>query len=396
MNDDYMILVNEDGQPFIAHAGIVSNAASGVGRGVRQSHKYIMKIGEGLKARYFYTQDEIRAYQQEMARKAKGTTEQVKDKVQSTTNRMKEELRKKKEDAKDKLGFDERERAVQSREKTRKANEKEEAAKRREEAAFDEERKFFSDDSVYAKKSWDELTRGEQARAEKVFDKSDTASRARYKAENAAREARIENKKLEADLDKTLVGKAENVVNKVKDASDKVKSTADKLQSTTDRMREDLRKRKEAKEAERKANTDRENKTAEERHNESVEALHKRQEYEDSDLGKAEYKVKDAVKQAVSDALGNAKYSEYRKDDPDFDDKNYSESNRVGATDFFMFKRADGRTVILEEDMKWVLPKGYTPKGSYTSAALKRISDTDWTAKDVTNEINKNMNTRKK
>lgn len=117
MNDDYIILVNEDGQPYIAHAGMVSNAASGVGRGVRQSHKYIMKIGEGLKARYFYTQDEIRAYQQEMARKAKGTTEQVKDKVQSTTDRMKEEFRKKKEDAKDKLGFDERERMRETQDK---------------------------------------------------------------------------------------------------------------------------------------------------------------------------------------------------------------------------------------------------------------------------------------
>lgn len=52
--NDHIILVDETGQPYIAHAGF--------GRGIRQNHKYLMKIGEGAKARYLYTQAEVQAY----------------------------------------------------------------------------------------------------------------------------------------------------------------------------------------------------------------------------------------------------------------------------------------------------------------------------------------------
>lgn len=76
MNErNYIILYDEYGQPYIAHtlwqraktmaSGRVSKGASremqGVGRGVRTAHKYIEKWGEGAKARYFYTQEELRA-----------------------------------------------------------------------------------------------------------------------------------------------------------------------------------------------------------------------------------------------------------------------------------------------------------------------------------------------
>lgn len=53
-----------------------------------------------------------------------------------------------------------------------------------------------------------------------------------------------------------------------------------------------------------------------------------------------------------------AKVSEYKKGDSDFDEKNYSDKNRLGDTDFFAFTRPDGKVVILEEDMKWELPSG--------------------------------------
>ena len=55
---------------------------------------------------------------------------------------------------------------------------------------------------------------------------------------------------------------------------------------------------------------------------------------------------------------GGSKYSEYKKDDSDFDEKNYNEKNRLGDTDFYGFTKPDGTVVILEEDMKWSLPKG--------------------------------------
>lgn len=55
MNDRIM-LIDETGQPYIAHAGFFGR------RGARQNHKYLMKIGEGAKARYLYTQEEVQAY----------------------------------------------------------------------------------------------------------------------------------------------------------------------------------------------------------------------------------------------------------------------------------------------------------------------------------------------
>ena len=55
---------------------------------------------------------------------------------------------------------------------------------------------------------------------------------------------------------------------------------------------------------------------------------------------------------------GGSTYEEYKKDDSDFDEKNYSEKNRLGDTNFYGFTKPDGSVVILEEDMKWTLPKG--------------------------------------
>lgn len=96
---------------------------------------------------------------------------------------------------------------------------------------------------------------------------------------------------------------------------------------------------------------------------------------------------------------GGAKYSEYTKGDPDFDDKNYADRNRLGNTDFYGFKRSDGIYVILEEDMKWELPAGT----KITPELISRLEDwnkevesrrnagdlnTDNWVEDVTNAIN--------
>lgn len=120
--EDYIILVDETGRPYIAHADMLGGAR----RGAQRLHKYIMKIGDGAKARYFYTQEEIRAYQRERAlnnavkgmqkdaekvvKKAEKVTNKTEqqpanrlqdkikagvDNVKSTTERMKDEFRKK-------------------------------------------------------------------------------------------------------------------------------------------------------------------------------------------------------------------------------------------------------------------------------------------------------------
>lgn len=51
-------------------------------------------------------------------------------------------------------------------------------------------------------------------------------------------------------------------------------------------------------------------------------------------------------------------FAEYDENDPDFSDENYEKAERIGDSDFVYFVRSDGHPVILEEDMKWVLPKG--------------------------------------
>lgn len=82
MNNDYIIRFDESGEPYIAHAWGQ--------RGPNQSHKYIAKIGEGVKARYFYTQEELRAFQQGGRQKAQNAVNQAKEKAGDVVGRVRE------------------------------------------------------------------------------------------------------------------------------------------------------------------------------------------------------------------------------------------------------------------------------------------------------------------
>lgn len=66
----------------------------------------------------------------------------------------------------------------------------------------------------------------------------------------------------------------------------------------------------------------------------------------------------------------SSKYSERANGDKDFDDKNFSDENRLGDTDFFAMKRPDGSWVIMEENMKWEMPAGFSKED-----LLKAIAD---------------------
>ena len=82
-------------------------------------------------------------------------------------------------------------------------------------------------------------------------------------------------------------------------------------------------------------------------------------------------------KEKWQDNKSGAKYGEYEDGDPDFDDKNFDEKNRLGDTDFFGFQKPDGSWVILEEDMKWTVPAGMS-KEDMTKALesfSKRVED---------------------
>ena len=71
-NYDYVVLIDENGQPYIAHSfkssassafrrvkSGVKSAGKGMGRGWRATTKYLLKIGKGAKAKYAYTPEEV-------------------------------------------------------------------------------------------------------------------------------------------------------------------------------------------------------------------------------------------------------------------------------------------------------------------------------------------------
>lgn len=101
----------------------------------------------------------------------------------------------------------------------------------------------------------------------------------------------------------------------------------------------------------------------------------------------------DKAKKAVKDNSGStnaratkSSYGEYSDNDKDFAEENYSDKNHVEDTDFYTFKRPDGQWVILEEDMKWVLPKGVTGNDPAVRNALKQFADRASSAKAIGNE----------
>ena len=82
------------------------------------------------------------------------------------------------------------------------------------------------------------------------------------------------------------------------------------------------------------------------------------------------------------------KMEEYKKDDKDFDEKNYKDANRLGNTNFFSYKRNDGKYVILEEDMKWVVDEKPSSKMIKNLEAMDtyldkaRKNNNQWTNED--------------
>lgn len=89
----------------------------------------------------------------------------------------------------------------------------------------------------------------------------------------------------------------------------------------------------------------------------------------------------------------------YSNRDHDWDEKNYSEKNRVSGTNFHMFTKPDGSIVILEENMKWTVPAGAaTP--SQMAAAIKKFNNDikdvretgDWTSETWEKMVNEYMN----
>ena len=76
---DYIVLVDENGQPYIAHS-LFGNVKKAVKSAGSRAHKYIAKWGEGAKARYFYTQEELKAAMNQGKQKVKDAVDNAKQK----------------------------------------------------------------------------------------------------------------------------------------------------------------------------------------------------------------------------------------------------------------------------------------------------------------------------
>lgn len=291
---DYIISVNEKGEPYLEHALFGKGSQ-------KQNHKYYTRVQDKGRWRYFYSPQEFRVWQ------AGGSKKKVTnaDKMRSAFKQLRETGQKVAEKAKDIAGVDERDR---------------------------------------------------MRKAEEKLNSDSTNRFNRLKRHNDYTQAK-------SDYDKTLLGKTERMKEELRkkakktanEVSDKVKEKVDDMKETYQHNKEQLEKAKEMEraEAERQAKLENRPKGYEKPESTGVakEGAMKRRSMEKST------------------------YGEYKDGDHDFDDDNYKEENRVGETDFFVHKRKDGTNVILEEDMKWVLPKGVDAKSPAIQKAIKDFSD---------------------
>lgn len=96
--NDYIVLIDESGNPYIAHANEASSGGSskskgfGKGRGWRENVKYIAKWGEGAKAKYFYTKEQLEAAMHQGRQKVSDATQKAKEKASDVYAKGREAL----------------------------------------------------------------------------------------------------------------------------------------------------------------------------------------------------------------------------------------------------------------------------------------------------------------
>lgn len=283
--------------------------------GQKKNHKYYTRAQDKGRWRYFYSPEEFRIWQSGGSKKKVSNT----DKMRSAFKQLKETGRKAVDTAADKLGVDERQ-ALQN------------------------------------------ANRFNRAKRQKAYDK-------------------------------TPLGKAENAADRIAEqVSSKVDDLGNKLKTKSERMREELRKKASqvANDAKEKVKEKVQEKADDikETYEHNKRQFEKAKEMEKAETERQEKLINRPKAHDKPEPTGTAKdgamkrrsmekstYSEYKDGDHDFDDDNYKEENRVGDSDFFVHKRKDGTNVILEEDMKWVLPKGVDGKSPAIQKTIQDFSD---------------------
>lgn len=341
----------------------------------------------------------------EFREKKREFADNVQNKVTDRVNQAKDTYKKLSDKAKDLAGADERKKFDSAWEKVMKA---EPGSKAQEKALdeFMEARKAYFKTPMgkadYGTERINEILSGADGTpkeiAKDLVDKAKASVSDKVESTSDRMKNEFRKKKEEAkDKASDAVNKT---INKVSDAVDSAKDSAENIKA-----RQNVKKlEKEIKEERSKLNNignlegqrkirDLEIKKLEEqtKYDKSPETIAVLEEMKEARKKQDERikKIEEAKSQSDS-SKQKSKFSEYTKGDKDFDDKNFDEKNRVGDSDFFMAKRSDGSTVILEEDMKWVLPKGVNPNDPAIKRALtkeyKAGSNEEW-VKQVTEAI---------
>lgn len=356
--NDYIIAVDRDGQPYIAHAW---------GRGANGQHKYIAKIGEGAKARYFYTQEQLRAFQQGARQGVQNTANKAKEKASDAVGRVRENSTL--------LNVGNQYRSAKQAHQNSKSSDPQKAKWGKE---------GYESNNTLGGKAY----KAQQKAKETVKSTSDRMKE-EFGKKKAEKEAKVNAKKeTEIQAEKQAVNKRnfdlkENYA--ALDRRDKIDERVKKIthkEATEDTVDDQVKAYKITRDIE-QARKDYQNfKISAKEFNDVLDKAEK-------DLDGIEKKQSNKTDNKPNSS-NKSKFSEYTKGDKDFDDKNFTEKNRVGDSDFFMAKRPDGSTVILEEDMKWVLPKGVNPNDPAIKRALtkeyKAGSNEEW-VKQVTEAI---------
>lgn len=304
---DYIISVNENGEPYLEHA------LFGKG-GQKKDHKYYARAQDKGHWRYFYSPEEFRLWSSGGSKK-KTTSEKMK----SAFKQLKETGRKAVDTAADKLGVDERQ-ALQNANRFNRAR---------------------------RQKAYDKTLLG---KAENAADK--IAEQVSSKVDELGNKLKTKSERMREELRKKTSQTAEDVQEKVKE---KIREKAADVKETYEHNKHQFDKAKEME----KAESEHQEKLA------NRPTAHEKAESSET--------VKDGAMKRRS--MEKSTYGEYKDGDHDFDDDNYKEENRVGDSDFFVHKRKDGTNVILEEDMKWVLPKGVDAKSPAIQKAIQDFSD---------------------
>ena len=357
-NNDYIIAVDENGSPYIAHA----YATDGKGRNTRQGIRSGFKagIGPGLRAAWGSLSGRKPKYDRKEFKN--GRWNYIYDEAKKAAKKAWASKAGRFIDEHD-AGLSERLMANRQRRKAKqadKAGRHQEAEERRAKAmslyreSKDEGARAKRTLAAAPKRAWG-------SKAGRFIDEHDAGASERLMANYYRRKAK------QADKSQAEEYRA-RAMSLYREGKDEGTATRERLKNLT------TRKKKEVTE-----NSQKNDSSSSKTRSDSRTSHQKNITGTANEGWSAKREMSDGAKNNTNSGTHGSfnrsvKLETYRKGDRDFNDSNYKESNRIGDTDFFAYKRSDGTSVILEEDMKWVLPKGVDANSPEIKQAIRKFA----------------------